>query len=105
MTDHVATFAVEVDVTHGPCVVRTVRAPSAAAAYELVCHDLEIGGTDTSGGCRGYVSRRRGPARRVALLVTPGRGRGDDGLAGVREPRRPKPSPPSLSMQRPLPHA
>jgi hypothetical protein len=45
--------------------------------------------------------RRRGRGRRlVAVFLGPD---GDDGTAGVREPRRPKPSPPSLHAEADLP--
>ena len=45
--------------------------------------------------------RRRLRGRRLVGLY-PGEG-GDDGLAGVREPRRPRPTPPSLHASADLP--
>ena len=48
------------------------------------------------------VYRRRRLRSRQLVGLYPGRG-GDDGLAGVREPRRPRPTPPSLHASADLP--
>jgi len=52
------------------------------------------------------VARKRRGRRDVVVLAAGGRwddGSNDGGLAGVREPRRPKPGPPSLTMALDLP--
>lgn len=59
-----------------------------------------------SAGSRDHVyavyRRRRGRGRQLMGYFAGG-APGDDGTAGVREPRRPLPSPPSLHAEAPLP--
>jgi hypothetical protein len=45
------------------------------------------------------VYRHRRLGRRKLVGSFPAAGGGDDGLAGVREPRRPRPTPPSLRAE------
>jgi hypothetical protein len=99
-----ARYRVTVDVEKGPRLDRTVRARSALAAYQSARSALIEDGVDPQARCLATVRRRR-PLRRSTLVAGgPWTGGGDDGLAGVREPRRPSPSPPSLSLRRDLPH-
>jgi hypothetical protein len=59
---------------------------------------VESGGTP---GMELAVVIRKGLRRRATVLTgNPAGGPDDGGLAGVREPRRPKPSPPSLRAER-----
>ena len=93
-----------VDVERGPRMERTVRARSALAAYQTARSTLIDDGVDPQARCLATV-RRRHPLRRSTLVAGgPWTGGGDDGLAGVREPRRPSPAPPSLSLRRDPPH-
>jgi len=101
-----ARYLVNVQLRQGWQSDRTVRARSPEAAYERVCRELARSRVDTSQGGEVTVVRvRRG--RRGVQVVGPrggwGDGPGDSGLAGVREPRRPKPGPPSLTMELELP--
>ena len=95
-----ARYDVDVRIKPGQHVRRKVRAKSGHAAYERVVREHV-----ESGGDAGRWSWRSSPARACAgastvLTGTPGDGRDDGGLAGVREPRRPKPTPPSLRAER-----
>ncbi len=98
-----ARYQVTVDVERGPRLDRTVRARSALAAYQSARSALIEDGVDPRARCLATV-RRRHPLRRSTLVAGgPWAGGGDDGLAGVREPRRPSPAPPSLSLRRDAP--
>jgi hypothetical protein len=98
-----ARYEVDVCLKPGQRVRRKVRAKSGHAAYERVVREhIEAGG---EWSMELAVVTRRGLRRRRATVLTgmpPGRGDGggEGGLAGVREPRRPKPMPPSLRMAR-----
>ena len=46
------------------------------------------------------IVTRKGLRRRSTVLTGPKPGGDDGGLAGVREPRRPKPTPPTLRQAR-----
>lgn len=101
-----ARFLVDVRLHQGWHSTRAVRARSAEAAYERVCRDLAEAHVDTTrGGEVTVVQQRRW--RHGGKVVDPRGGSGGgpdtDGLAGVREPRRPKPGPPSLTMALELP--
>ncbi len=87
-------------------------ARSADSAYERVCRDLVESRVDTFHGGEVTVVRiRRGRPGAQVVGGEPGGfggfggfgGGHDSGLAGVREPQRPKPGPPSLSMELDLP--
>ena len=102
-----ARFLVDVRLHQGWSSTRTVRARSADAAYERVCRDLAEAHVDTTRAGQVTVVRMRRGRHGVQVFAGP-RGRFDggpdtDGLAGVREPRRPQPGPPSLTMQLELP--
>lgn len=97
-----ARYHVSVQLRQGWHCDRTVRARSAEAAYEKVCRELVESSVDTSRGGEVTVERKRRGPRKVTLLRPRGDG-GDSGLAGVREPRRPQPGPPSLTMALDLP--
>jgi len=77
----------------------------ARGGFERVCRELAESRIDTSRGGEVLVVRKR-RGRLDALVVgsrgDSGEGRGG-GLAGVREPRRPKPGAPSLAMELALP--
>jgi hypothetical protein len=96
-----ARYEVDVCLRPGQRVRRKVRAKSGHAAYERVVREhIEAGG---EWSMELAVVTKRGLRRRATVLTgaQPGGDRGDDGgLAGVREPRRPKPNPPSLRMAR-----
>jgi hypothetical protein len=98
-----ARYRVTVDVEKGPRLERTIRARSALAAYQSARSALIEDGVDPQAHCLASVRRRRRLRGSVLVAGGPwGDGR-DDGRAGVREPRRPKPSPPSLSARLDLP--
>ena len=94
-----ARYDVDVRIQPRQHVCRTVRARSGHAAYERVMREhVESGGTP---GMQLAVVTRKGLRRRSTVLTgNPAGGPDDGGLAGVREPRRPKPSPPSLRAER-----
>ncbi len=100
-----ARYVVDVRLAQGWHSARTVRARSPEAAFERVCRELAESPVDTSRGGEVLVVRKR-RGWRDALVVGSrggsGEGRGG-GLAGVREPRRPKPGAPSLAMELALP--
>ena len=99
-----ARYQVTVDVEQGPRLDRTVRARSALAAYQSARSALIEDGVDPQARCLATV-RRRSPLRRATLVAGgPWTLGGDAGLAGVREPRRPSPAPPSLRLRREPPH-
>lgn len=93
-----ARYEVTIDVAHGPRVARKVRARCAEAAYQSVRSGLIEAGVEPGERHLSTVRQRRLLRRTLQLLGSWGRGDGDDGTAGVREPRRPKPNPPSLRM-------
>jgi hypothetical protein len=90
-----ARYDVDVRLRPGQHVRRKVRAKSGHAAYERVVREhLEAGG---EWSMELAVVTRRGLRRRATVLTgNPAGGHDDGGTAGVREPRRPKPTPPSL---------
>ena len=93
-----ARYDVDVRIQPRLHVRRTVRARSGHAAYERVMREhVESGGTP---GMQLAIVTRRGLRRRATVLTGGANGPDDGGLAGVREPRRPKPSPPSLRAER-----
>jgi len=93
-------YEVSIDVAHGPRVVRTVRAGSPQAAYQSVRSGLIETGVKPDARHLSTVRRRRLlPGRSLMLLGAWNLGEGDGGAAGVREPRRPKPNPPSLTIE------
>jgi len=93
-----ARYEVIIDVAHGPRVARTVRAGSPRAAYQSVRSRMIEAGVEPGARHLSTVRRRRLLRRSLTLLGSWDLGGGDDGTAGVREPRRPKPNPPSLRM-------
>jgi hypothetical protein len=101
MMDGMARYDVDVRIKAGQHVRRRVRARSGPAAYERVMREhIEHGG---EWSMELAVVTRKGIRRRRSTVLTgaPPGGPGDDGgLAGVREPRRPKPTPPSLRQTR-----
>ena len=94
-----ARYDVDVRIQPRQHVRRTVRARSGHAAYERVMREhVESGGTP---GMQLAIVTRKGLRRRATVLTgNPAGGLDDGGLAGVREPRRPKPAPPSLRAER-----
>jgi hypothetical protein len=83
-----ARYQVTVDVEKGPRLDRTVRARSALAAYQSARSALIEDGVDPQARCLATV-RRRSVLRRSTLVAGgPWTGGSDDGLAGVRAPRR-----------------
>jgi hypothetical protein len=94
-----ARYDVDVRIQPRLHVRRTVRARSGHAAYERVMREhVESGGTP---GMQLAIVTRKGLRRRATVLTgNPAGGPDDGGLAGVREPRRPKPTPPSLRAAR-----
>ncbi|MEI2764831.1 MAG: hypothetical protein V9F82_03935 [Dermatophilaceae bacterium] len=102
-------YEVTVRVPGMPVTARVVRAPSAQAAYAQV-RDASM--QLRSGRAASVTVRRVGRTKVFAVGGRAGRHlhyRGpfdeppDDGLAGVREPRRPRPSPSSAAAQLPVP--
>lgn len=93
-----ARYRVTIDVARGPRFARTVHARCAEAAYQSVRSGLIEAGVAPGAGHVSTVRRRRLLRRSLNLLGSWGLGDGDDGSAGVREPRRPLPNPPSLRM-------
>jgi hypothetical protein len=93
-----ARYEVTINVAHGRGVSRTVRARSAQAAYQSIRSGLIEAGVAPDAGHLSTVRRRRLLRRSLNLIGSWGMGEGDDGSAGVREPRRPKPVPPSLRV-------
>jgi hypothetical protein len=79
------------DRHHGAAVV------SAASPSEAVM--LARAGFPEPAGAHLYAVYRQRRLRRRKLVGTFPLGGGDDGLAGVREPRRPLPAPPSLHAE------
>lgn len=74
-------------------------------AYATVRDQLRAAGQDTTGLV--FYVQRRGFWRTIRIFPEPKpkrRGPGRSGLAGVREPSRPKPRPPSLSIAMDEPH-
>ena len=98
-------YEVSIDVAHGSRVVRKVRARSPQAAYQSVRSGLIEAGAEPDARHLSTVRRRRLLRRSPLLLGSWNLGDGDDGTAGVREPRRPKPSPPSLTIELEAPPA
>ena len=94
-----ARYDVDVRIQPRLHVRRTVRAKTGHAAYERVMREhVESGGPP---GMELAIVTRKGLRRRATVLSGNSAGGSDDGgLAGVREPRRPKPSPPSLRAER-----
>ncbi len=94
-----ARYDVDVRIKPGQHVRRKVRAKSGHAAYERVVREhVEHGG---AWSMELAIVTRKGLRRRSTVLSGPPSSGGDDGgLAGVREPRRPKPTPPSLRAAR-----
>jgi hypothetical protein len=94
-----ARYDVDVRIKPGEHVHRRVRAKSGHAAYERVMREhVEHGGAWSIE--LAVVTRKGLRRRRSTVLAGPPPDGGDGGLAGVREPRRPKPSPPSLRQAR-----
>ena len=93
-----ARYDVDVRIQPGQHVRRKVRAKSGHAAYERVVREHVESGGEWS--MELAVVTRKG-LRRRSTVFTGAKPRGDDGgLAGVREPRRPKPTPPTLRQAR-----
>ena len=98
-----ARYDVDVRLKPGHHVRRKVRAKSGHAAYERVVREhIESGGEWTLDPTLSWaIVTRKGLRRRSTVLTGARPDRGDDGgTAGVREPRRPKPAPPSLRAER-----
>lgn len=72
-----------------------LRAASPAEAVMLARRAMP----DPPGAELFAVYRHRRLGRRKLVASFPAMDDGDDGLAGVREPRRPRPAPPSLRAQ------
>ncbi|MEI2731516.1 MAG: hypothetical protein V9G08_05845 [Dermatophilaceae bacterium] len=106
-------YEVTIRVPGMPPVTDVLRAPSAQAAYERVRDSsmhlrsgrgarvtvrrvgkTKVFATEASGGASRELRYYRGGPEGPDL---------DDGTAGVREPRRPRPSPSSMSAALPLP--
>lgn len=79
------------DRRHGAAVV------SAASPAEALA--LARASMTAPSGAHLYAVYRQRRLRRRKLVGTFPAGGGDDGLAGVREPRRPLPTPPSLRAE------
>jgi hypothetical protein len=95
-----ARYDVDVRIKPGQHVRRRVRARSGHAAYERVAREHVESGGEWSMELA-VVTRKGLRRRRSTVLTGSARGGGEDGgLAGVREPRRPKPTPPSLRQAR-----
>ncbi len=94
-----ARYDVDIRVRPGEHVRRKVRAGCAPAAYERVMREhIEHGG---AWSMELAIVPRRGLRRQSTVFSgRPGQSGDDGGLAGVREPRRPKPSPPGLRTAR-----
>ena len=94
-----ARYDVDVRIKPGQHVRRQVRAKSGHAAYERVVREhIEQGG---EWSVELAIVTRKGLRRRSTVLTgAQPRGGDDGGLAGVREPRRPKPTPPTLRAAR-----
>jgi hypothetical protein len=75
-------------------------AASPAEAVALARRSL---GTDSPDVYAVYRHRRLRRRQFVGLFAGPGGSGPDDGAAGVREPRRPLPSPPGLRAAAPVP--
>ena len=77
-----------------------IEAASPSEAVMLARRDMP-----DSAGLEVYAvyRHRRLRGRKLVGLYPAGGGGGDDGTAGVREPRRPYPAPPSLSAEADLP--
>ena len=94
-----ARYDVDVRLKPGQHVRRKVRAKNGHAAYERVVREHVEGGGEWSLDLA--IVTRKGLRRRSTVLTGGKPDRGDDGgLAGVREPRRPKPNPPTLRQAR-----
>ena len=95
-----ARYDVDVRIKPGQHVRRKVRARSGHAAYERVVREHVESGGEWS--MELAIVTRKGLRRRRSTVLTGAKpDRGDDGgLAGVREPRRPKPTPPTLRQAR-----
>jgi hypothetical protein len=96
-----ATYDVQVHDRRGAMrhVLAHVDAGSPSEAILLARRTLPV-----SPGLELYAVYRHRRLRRRQLVGTfPAGGGGDDGLAGVREPRRPHPNPPSLRAEADLP--
>ena len=80
-------------------VLAHVEADSPSEAILLARRSLPV-----PAGVELYAVYRHRRLRGRQLVGTyPAGGGGDDGLAGVREPRRPRPSPPSLRAEADIP--
>ncbi len=97
-----ARYDVDVRLRPGLHVRRQVRAKSGHAAYERVLREhVEAGGEWQLDPAHGWaIVTRKGLRRKATVLTGPDGGGDAGGTAGVREPRRPKPSPPSLRQAR-----
>jgi hypothetical protein len=93
-----ARYDVDVRIKPGQHVRRKVRAKSGHAAYERVVREHVESGGEWS--MELAIVTRKGLRRRATVLTGPNAGGDDGGLAGVREPRRPKPTPPGLRAAR-----
>jgi len=93
-----ARYEVTIDVARGPRVARTVHARCAEAAYQSVRSGLIEAGVEAGARHVSTVRQRKRLRRSPVLLGSWALGDGDDGTAGVREPRRPLPNPPHLRM-------
>jgi hypothetical protein len=92
-----ARFDVDVRIKPGQHLRRKVRARSGHAAYERVVREHVEAGGEWSMDLA--IITRKGLRRRSTVLTgNPAGGPEDGGLAGVREPRRPKPVPPTLRL-------
>jgi hypothetical protein len=93
-----AKYDVDVRLKPGHHVRRKVRAKSGHAAYERVAREHVESGGEWSLDLA--IVTRQGLRRRSTVLTGARPGPDDGGLAGVREPRRPKPGPPGLRAER-----
>jgi hypothetical protein len=92
MMEGMARYDVDVRLKPGHHVRRKVRARSGHAAYERVAREhVEQGGEWSLD--LAIVTRKGLRRKSTVLTAKPDAG---GGTAGVREPRRPKPNPPSL---------
>jgi hypothetical protein len=82
-----------------------VDASSASEALVRARASMGAAGVSFGPGCRYAVFKHRRGRRRALVGYFLAPGDGDDGSAGVREPRRPLPAPPSLRAEESVPAA
>ncbi len=94
-----ARYDVDVRIKPGQHVRRKVRAKSGHAAYERVVREHVEQRRRVVDGAGDRHPQGPAPPRSTVLTGHARSGRDDGGLAGVREPRRPKPTPPQPARE------